>query len=182
VKIYFDMDGVLSDLYGAISAAWGIPPQEITGHSEATSRRYYTWVLEPPGAEEIFAALPPLHLEEMRALMLELSSRGHELAILSSLGVSSEFSHGPVIKAGKLRWLQTHFGDFIESGVLGDLHFVDSGSHKKEFAGEGRLLVDDTAHLVDAFIEAGGLGVRYKSWKSAESMGEILERAVRVSA
>lgn len=182
MKIFFDMDGVLSDLYGAISQAWGIPPEEITGHSEATSRRYYAWVLEPPGAEEIFASLPPLHLEEMRGLMLKLASRGHELAILSSLGVSTEFSHGPVIRAGKERWLQTHFGDFIERGVLGEIHFVDSGGHKRDFAGEGRILVDDTGHIVDSFIAAGGKGVHYKSWEPAESMGEILEIAVMVGA
>lgn len=182
MKIYFDMDGVLSDLYGAISQAWGVPPEEITGHSESTSRRYFSWVVEPPGAEEIFASLPPLHLEEMRKLMVELSSRGYALGILSSLGVTPEFQHGPTIRAGKERWLRAHFGDFLESGLLSEIHFVDSGSHKKNFAGKGHILVDDTKHLVDSFIEAGGMAVHYKSWKPAESMGEILEIAVTVAS
>lgn len=179
MTVYFDMDGVLSDLYGAISQAWGIPPEEITGHSEETSRRYFKWVLEPPGAEEIFATVPPLHLEEMRSLMVELSSRGYTLGILSSLGVSPEFSQGAPIRAGKERWLREHYGDFLENGILSEVHFVNSGGHKKDFAGEGHILVDDTYYIVESFIAAGGKGVHYKSWKPAESMGEILEIAVR---
>ena len=153
MKIYFDMDGVLSDLYGTISKAWGIPQEEIFDHSEEATQRYRIWVLEPPGATEIFASLPPLHLEDIKSLMVELNLRGHSVEILSSLGISQEFQQGPAVQAGKERWLQEHLGDFLESGILRKINFVNNGSEKKAFANGDSILIDDTGCIINDFIE-----------------------------
>lgn len=168
------MDGVLVDLYGHLSRSWETPLEDLVDHSSETVARYRTWVVQDPGPEEIFASLPPLHLQEMRSLMIELHARGWEVGILTSLGVSKEFDCGASVGAGKMRWLHEHYGDLISSGVMTTLHFVKSGPCKANFAAPGHILVDDTKHIVDSFAEAGGIGVHHKSWSHEASLAEIL--------
>lgn len=100
---YFDMDGVLVDLYGVLGRAWGVDPHSLKDHAGDTPDKYRKWVWENGGPLRAFEGLPPLHLEKMKGFMRELKGQGHCLEILSSVGDYEPFHQGVML--AKRGWL-----------------------------------------------------------------------------
>ena len=174
ITVYFDMDGVLVDLYGALAKAWGVPPQSLWDHDSDTQRRYELWIEQSGGAEEAFAGLPPNQHAEMHQTMVLLHSEGHRVEILTSLGASAEFDKSLGIEAGKQRWLQTHYPDLLEKGVLSGFNGVRQGGDKANFAHDRALLIDDSPYVLEPFRAAGGHVAHYRQQDHRRCMDAFL--------
>lgn len=154
------MDGVLSDLDGALRK---FAPEIFPDlRSQVHLQR-----VQALGAHRAFQSLDPLRLSEMRGLMNRLHKGGHNLEILSSLGVSGEIQDRVEYQvgatSGKLHWLKDHYGDFLENGVISRVNLVSNCEQKAYFADLGSVLVDDQAGNVNGFASAGGFAHLYKT-------------------
>ena len=110
----------------------------------------------------------------MRQLMLDLHALGHEIEILSSIGAYPDFDHGDAVRAGKMRFLNTHYGDLLESGVIQRVNLVDNGHMKSSYASKETVLIDDMIAITDCFVSSGGLAILYNSQEHERCVQEIL--------
>jgi hypothetical protein len=62
------------------------------------------------------------------------------------------------------------YGDLLREDVLSGINLVGGGLQKALYAGEGRLLIDDSPHVVQAFQDEGGSAFL---WDERESLRNI---------
>jgi hypothetical protein len=85
------------------------------------------------------------------------------IEILSSSGGIRNHSE---VRLQKTIWLKTN-------GVYFDINIVPGRKVKKFFAMKGNVLIDDTEDVIDAFNEAGGIGILHKDVN--ETMNRLKE-------
>lgn len=152
-KIYLDMDGVLTDFEGAFTGLYG---KDIL-----SMRDRKMWTQEWPDFivnKKGFATLEywPGAIE----LVNFVSELGIPVEILTSSG---GLKYHEEVKEQKISWLIDHNIPFTP-------HVVPGRKHKKEYAGEGIVLIDDTYDVIESFNKAGGIGILHKD------LGETIER------
>ena len=152
-KIYLDMDGVLSDFEGAFASHYG--------QDTLKNRDKKIWTTEWPDFilnKKGFATLPfwPGALE----LVNFVSELDVPVEILTSSG---GLKYHQEVKEQKIAWLIQHNIPFTP-------HVVPGRKHKKEYAGEGIVLIDDTHDVIESFNKAGGIGILHKQ------LGETVEK------
>lgn len=167
--LFFDMDGVLVDLYGFLSREWGITSKEVQTHSPRIFRMYTEWLHSFGSPAEAFLSLPPLYPDDMKRLILDTKEAGFRVEILTHLGIESPHQ----VEWGKRQWLDTHFRSFVRKGVISQVNCVVESSEKALFAGPGALLVDDNSLNVAQFRGAGGQAVLYQAETHRESIAEV---------
>ncbi len=155
-KLYLDMDGVLSDFEGSFSGNYG-PDTLKTRDKKLWTEEWPDFILNKKG----FETLPwwPGG-QEMVKFAKELAKKGIEVEILTSSG--GEKYHDQV-KEQKVAWLK-------KNGIAFKPNVVPGRKHKKDYAGPGIVLVDDTKDVIDAFNKAGGIGILHKD------IGETIEK------
>jgi len=161
VECYLDMDGLLADLFDAVSdRVHSKKYAETTDEEKEATRELWTAKTHFSKAigevEEVFSSLSPY------------PSNGDLLDIVCSrFGGFHICSHPARIDRdgcirGKKRWIEQHIvpshGKFLRG-----VHFPDM---KEEFAttnGRPNLLVDDYTPYVEAWRKAGGVAIRIRS-------------------
>jgi hypothetical protein len=98
--------------------------------------------------------------QEMVKFAKELVKKGIEVEILTSSG--GEKYHNEV-REQKTIWLK-------KQGIAFKPNVVPGRKHKKDYAGPGIVLVDDTPDVIQAFNKAGGIGILHKD------LGDTIEK------
>ena len=137
MKIWFDMDGTIADLYGVTD--W-LP----------MLRNY------DPTPYEI--AKPLVNLSRLARCLNKLQALGYEIGVISWLSRESSAEYDELVTSAKRFWLQHH----MPSVHWNAIHIVEYGRNKWEIAGEGILFDDDLrvhatwqgeAHLPDEIFQ-----------------------------
>lgn len=118
MKIWFDMDGTIADLYGVEN--W--LPMLIAGDPT-------------PYAE----AKPMLNMSLLARYLNKLLAQGHEVGVISWLAKNSDSDYDEKVKAAKLAWLNKH----LTSVNFTTIHIVAYGTNKLNVCGEGILFDDE---------------------------------------
>lgn len=176
MKFFFDMDGVLTNLYEELSRDCGVSVSDLYEFHEETEPLFLDWCLEKGGFEATFGGLEPNRLDDMKVLMRTLHGKGHVLEVLTSLGAPSpkDMRRAASIHSGKVFWMRTRFGDILDEGVISRFNLVTSGSQKAFYAAPDTVLIDDTLEVVESFRYAGGQAHHYRAWDHDECVREIL--------
>lgn len=135
--MYVDMDGVIADFEGE-KAKWN-----------GSYNKFFKHMIDSHG----FAKLDRLPSERLITRLRQMQSQGVKIKILSSYGRPENLS----VRDDKAKWLQGFPFTFDEH------IFVPGKAHKREYANENSLLIDDTASNVFDFIDGGGLAILHKS-------------------
>ena len=128
MKIWFDMDGTIADLYGVEN--W--LPMLIDGD---------------PTPYEI--ARPLVNLSRLARYLNKLQKIGHEIGVISWLSKSSTLEYDALVTSAKLFWLGQH----LPSVKWNEIKIVEYGRNKWEICGEG-ILLDDEARNRDTWENA----------------------------
>lgn len=142
MKIYLDMDGVLTDFDKRFTELFGGRPEQ----SEDRKEHFYTnWPAFVEGGNfgtlEMHPGAPKL-LEAVRSLNVPVE-------ILSSSGGKK---YHECVTLQKEAWLRDH-------GIEFKPNIVPGGWLKAEWAKPWHILIDDSAHVVDPYIAAGGTAI-----------------------
>jgi hypothetical protein len=144
MKIYLDMDGVLTDFEKRYDELFGVRP------SEAQARTSHFWRF----FEEFIATGQFKTLEKHKdadKLLHFVHTLGVPVEILSSSGGPK---HHDCVVAQKEAWLRNN-------GITYKANIVPGGSKKAELAHPWHILVDDTLHVIEKYRAAGGTAVHH---------------------
>jgi len=142
-QLYLDMDGVLSNFEKRYFELF----DETANEAEKNGNFSKNWKLFVEGNNfETLEWFPGAHvlLDYVQQLTVPIS-------ILSSSGRHSYGYHEDV-KRQKKNWILNH-------GINYKPIIVPGAKLKAQYAGEGIVLIDDTEHVIDAFNNAGGIGI-----------------------
>lgn len=123
MKIWFDMDGTIADLYGVEN--W---LEMLTAHDET------------PYA----IARPLVNLARLARLIHKAQRIGYEVCIVSALAKNSNEDYDKRVKEAKLHWLATH----LKSVHFNEIKFVPYWFTKNDVnTGHDILFDDENRHL-----------------------------------
>lgn len=142
MKIYLDMDGVLTDFEKRYEELFGVRPIEV---QERTQHFWSNWERFIDGGN--FKTLEK-H-KDADTLLQFVHSLRVPVEILTSSG--GEKRHEEVMKQ-KIVWL-------CDNGIPYKANVVAGGAKKAQFAKPWHILVDDTPHVVEKYRAAGGTAV-----------------------
>jgi len=146
-----DIDGVLADFVGGVERVYGPAPRN-------NSWEIHEWYGMPSGefwkgidTREFWAGLAPLpYWEEM----VTVCGNNGTVFLCSAPALS------PECQAGKMEWIQRHFGQGYRSYIF--------APRKELLAAPGRVLIDDNDENIRRFRDYGGSGIVYpQPWNSA---------------
>jgi 5'(3')-deoxyribonucleotidase len=167
--IFLDMDGVLCDFLGAALAAFGMtfdPKTYPRGLWECwehigVSKGEFWNVIDGIG-ESFWENLDPYPWT--RQLVSELKKCG-------TVVISTAPSTCPTSYSGKRMWLQR-----MRMGHMDSMF----GVKKHLMAREGRILIDDGHHNIDAWEQHGGTAITFpQPWNYAEPVDDLVDHIVR---
>lgn len=118
MKIWFDMDGTIADLYGVEN-----------------------WLdyLTAEDVKPYFEAKPLVRLSQLARLLNELQRKGYEIGVISWLSRSGSPAYNAKVTAVKYGWLARH----LPSVDFDEIHIIPYGTPKQNFASENDILFDD---------------------------------------
>ena len=123
MKIWFDMDGTIADLYGVDN--W---LEMLTNHDETP---YVT-------------AKPLVNLALLARLMNKAQRNGHKICIITALAKNSNNEYDEKVIKAKAEWLKTH----LASVKFDEIHFVPYWYTKNDVnSGYDILFDDEERHL-----------------------------------
>ena len=145
MKIYLDMDGVISDFEARYVELFGERPSDIQRRNKEFYNYWETFVMG-----NNFATLPR-HKGSIELLhVLHTEFKDIPVEILSSSG--GQKYHDEVAEQ-KRHWLRVH-------GIEYNALIVPGGSKKAEYAkSPWDILIDDTERNIKKFKDAGGTGI-----------------------
>lgn len=149
MKIYLDMDGVLTDLEHRYAEKFGAFPEDKDLKRKHFWKNWKTFVDDHefetlpkhPGAEKLLETV-----EKFRA-------NGIQVEILSSSG--GGYSHN-IVAEQKKKWLRSHSIEY-------HANIVPGGSRKAEYASPWNILIDDAEHVVTKYRSAGGTAILHNN-------------------
>lgn len=118
MKIVWDMDGTIADLYGVDN--W------LT----------YLRAFDPT---PYLAAKPLVNMSRLAYWLNKLQTKGHKLVIVSWLSKESTPEYDKLVTDAKIKWLNQH----LPSVKWDEIHIVAYGRNKWEIAKDGILFDDD---------------------------------------
>lgn len=156
--IYFDLDGVLVDLYTKYFEIYKNIDFNQIDFNEAVYKH------------KIFEIAKPT--EEFHTIMscIDLSKKDIRYAILSSSAHSSKSPDRSIfIRNQKLNWVNKYCKPY---GLV-DMHLVRNKKYKKEYATSNSFLIDDTSSNVSDFNLAGGKAILHTKNSTQETINFI---------
>lgn len=157
MKIYLDMDGVLTDFAGRYVELFGVTPEQSRADSKDFWNNWRPFVKGGNfetldwnrGAVELLAYVASLRVP---------------VEILSSSGGGDTHD---VVVAQKLKWLES-------KGIPYKANIVPGGSKKAEFAAPWNILVDDTTRVVETYRKAGGTAILHvDAYDTIKELGRL---------
>lgn len=118
MKICFDMDGTIADLYGV--------------------ENWLTY-LEAKDPFPYLNAKPLLRLCTLARLLNRLQRSGYELSIISWLSKARDEEYDEVVTSAKMKWLRRH----LPSVSWDEIHIIPYGQPKATFGTPAAILFDD---------------------------------------
>ena len=118
MKIYFDLDGTLANLYGYDNWLNYLRAYDPTPYVEAKAM---------------------VNLSRLARYINRLQKMGHELGIVSWLSKCSTPEYDAAVTSAKIFWLSKH----LPSVQWNEIKIVPYGTNKWEICGEGILFDDD---------------------------------------
>lgn len=119
MKIWFDMDGTIADLYGVTDWLNMLINGDPTPYA---------------------IAKPLVNLSRLARALNRLQARGYEIGVISWLSRESTAEYDEMVTNAKMFWLNLH----LPSVHWNTIHIVEYGRDKWETCGEG-ILFDDEA-------------------------------------
>ena len=145
--IYLDLDGVVADFNKRYKEQYHMEPREAEKKREFD--KYFNEFIATKQFETL--DLMPGAMDGLTFLRKHLTV---PTQILSSTANEARYED---ISNQKLIWLQTH-------GITFSANFVPGKRHKYKFAGPDKIIIDDTASVIDQWREAGGIGILHTDW------------------
>lgn len=151
MKIFLDMDGVLTDFEKRYVEKYGEFPKDLD------KRRQHFWDNWKKFVDDReFETLDKhAHCDELLQTVAMFASRGIPVEILSSSG--GGYSH-EIVAEQKKTWLKKH-------GIDYHANIVPGGGHKRKFASAWNILVDDTESVITRYRGAGGTAIHHTDIK-----------------
>lgn len=118
MKIWFDMDGTIADLYGVENWLAKLVASDPSPYAMAA---------------------PLLRLATLARLLNQAQRQGHEIGIISWLSKSSTPEYDEAVTTAKIWWLNKH----LNSVKWDAIKIVPYGTNKKETCGYGILFDDE---------------------------------------
>lgn len=118
MKIWFDMDGTLADLYGVDGWLDMLIAQDATPYA---------------------IAKPLINLSTLARLIHKAQRHGFEICIISALAKNSTAAYDEKVKAAKMKWLETH----LASVHFDEIRFVPYTFTKNDVNSGNDILFDD---------------------------------------
>lgn len=118
MKIWFDMDGTIADLYGVENWLPMLRNYDPTPYA---------------------IAKPLLNLSYLARLLNKLQANGYEIGVISWLSRESNAEYDRSVTEAKKHWLNKH----LPSVHWNEIHIVEYGQNKWEIGGEGIIFDDD---------------------------------------
>ena len=118
MKIWFDMDGTIADLYGVNGWLEMLIAQDATPYA---------------------IAKPLVNLSTLARLMHKAQRNGFEICIVSALAKNSTADYDEKVKTAKMRWLKKH----LASVDFNEIRFVPYTFTKNDVNSGNDILFDD---------------------------------------
>lgn len=126
MKIYFDLDGTLVDLYG------------VCGWLE---------MLQDYDPTPYAIAKPLVNLSRLAYYLNRLQRMGHEIGVISWLSKDPNPEYGAMVTSAKMFWLAKH----MPSVKWDAIHIVPYGVNKWDVAGQEGIIFDDDMRVRDSW-------------------------------
>ena len=117
MKIFFDMDGTIANLYGVENWLEFLRAEEVIPYKEA---------------------MPMVNMSQLARLLNRLQAKGYEIGIISWTAKNGTAEYNEAVKKTKLRWLQKH----LPSVLWDEIYIVEYGTPKNNL-GSGILFDDE---------------------------------------
>ena len=119
MKIWFDMDGTIADLYGVDGWLNYLINSDVYPYANAR---------------------PLLHLSALARMLNKLQREGYEIGIISWLSKSGTDEYNKAVTDAKIKWLKKH----LASVQFDSIHIVKYGTPKEIFSSsKDDILFDD---------------------------------------
>lgn len=119
MKIWFDMDGTIADLYGVENWLEDLIAEEVRPYAEAK---------------------PLLRLSTLARTLNTLQNKGIEIGVISWLSKNGSENYNERVAETKIKWLHKH----LKSVHFNEIHIVEYGTPKQMFCtSETDILFDD---------------------------------------
>ena len=118
MKIWFDMDGTIANLY------------DVDGWLD---------MLIANDPTPYVVAKPMLNMSLLARYLNKAIAQGHEVGVISWLSKNSNAEYDEKVKTAKLNWLNKH----LKSVAFTTIHIVAYGTNKLNACGEGILFDDE---------------------------------------
>lgn len=146
-KIYVDMDGVLANFEKKWVELYGFDPENTHKHKKLGKERFKEFV-----ENHEFSVLEPM--PDMQTLVDYLNQKLDDIPKETLTSTANE-KYFDKVSHQKRVWLHKHEIDWKEN-------YVPGKSKKKEYAGEGLILIDDDIQNIDDWNKAGGIGIHHR--------------------
>lgn len=123
MKIWFDMDGTIADLYGVENWLEKLTAKDVTPYATAK---------------------PIPNLSVFARFVNKLQRKGFEICIVSALAKNTDTEYDEKVKSAKMKWLKIH----LKSVKFDTIKFVPYWFSKNDVnEGNDILFDDETRHL-----------------------------------
>lgn len=116
-KIYFDMDGTFYNLYGYNGWLECILSEKTECYTQSTLLVNY---------------------EKFVTVLNELKRKGYTIGIITWLSKNATKQYQNKVRSAKYRYIEKNF-----SGVFDEIHIIQYGKNKNQYAENGYILFDD---------------------------------------
>lgn len=127
MKIWFDMDGTIANLYGVDNWLEMLINEDVAPYRDAETL---------------------LNMNSLTRILNRLTRQGYELGVISWLSKSGSDAYNEAVTAVKLHWLRVH----LASVTFNTIHIVPYGTDKDTFRESALdVLFDDEARNREAW-------------------------------
>lgn len=122
MKIYFDMDGTIANLYAVENWLPKLRASDASPYEEADVM---------------------LNMSVLARYLNKLQKLGYEIGIISWTSKGGTEKYNRAVEVAKLNWLHDH----LRSVSFDEIYIVDYGTPKQDFADETDILFDDNEDI-----------------------------------